>query len=135
MTTWRVASDLASVMLPIGIVGAALAAICAIVAAIAIVRGAEGLSGGAVAVWIVCALMSFTASFANQWMPLILACASLVAMLIIGGVVRLIVGATAVGRAERRRDRVEMPVTPTPVSTTRAVPTVSTNTATVSVVA
>lgn len=135
MTTWRVASDLASVMVPIGIVGAALAVVCAIVAAIAIIRGAEGLSGGAVAVWIVCALTSFTASFANQWMPLIVACAALAGMLVIGGVVRLVVGATALGRAERRRDRAEAPVTQKPVSTTRAVPTVSTNTASVSVVA
>ncbi|WP_136055838.1 hypothetical protein [Microbacterium sp. K24] len=133
MTTWRVASDLASVMVPIGIVGAVLATVCAIVAAVAIIRGAEGLSGGAVAVWIVCALTSFTASFANQWMPVIISCAALVAMLVIGGVVRLVVGATAAGRAERRRGRAEEPV-----STTRSVSTVSTvptNTATVSVVA
>lgn len=132
MTTWRVASDLASVMVPIGIVGAVLAAICAIVAAVAIVRGAGGLSGGAVAVWIVCALMSFTASFANQWLPLIASCAALVAMLVIGGVVRLILGATAEGRDRRRRVRERAPLT-----TTRAVPTaspVSSNTATVSVV-
>ena len=105
MTTVRVASELASVMVPIGIVGAALAAVCAIVAAVAIVRGAGGLSGGAVGLWIVCALMSFTASFANQWMPLLAACAALVAMLVIGGVVRAIVGATALGRADRRRHR------------------------------
>lgn len=105
MTTVRVASELASVMVPIGIVGAALAAVCAIVAAVAIVRGAGGLSGGAVGLWIVCALMSFTASFANQWMPLLAACAALVAMLVIGGVVRAIVGATARGRADRRRHR------------------------------
>ncbi|WP_223623012.1 hypothetical protein [Microbacterium sp. EST19A] len=110
MTTWRVASDLASVMVPIGIVGAVLAAICAIVAAVAIVRGAEGLSGGAVAVWIVGALTSFTASFANQWMPLIVACSALVAMLVIGGVVRLIVGATADGREARRQAREREPV-------------------------
>lgn len=103
MTTVRVASELASVMVSIGIVGAALAAVCAIVAAVAIVRGAGGLSGGAVGLWIVCALMSFTASFANQWIPLFAACAALVAMLVIGGVVRAIVGATALGRADRRR--------------------------------
>lgn len=101
MTTMRVASDLAAVMVPIGYVGAALAAICAVVAAVAIIRGSGGLSGGAVGVWIVFALMSFTASFANQWMPLILACAALAAMLVIGGVVRAIVSAAGVGRPER----------------------------------
>jgi hypothetical protein len=97
----RVASDLAAVMVPIGYVGAALAVICAVVAAVAIIRGSGGLSGGAVGVWIVFALMSFTASFANQWMPLILACAALAAMLVIGGVVRAIVSAAGVGRPER----------------------------------
>jgi hypothetical protein len=97
----RVASDLAAVMVPIGYVGAALAVICAVVAAVAIIRGSGGLSGGAVGVWIVFALMSFTASFANQWMPLILACAALAAMLVIGGVVRANVCAAGVGRPER----------------------------------
>ena len=111
MTTLRVASDLASVMVPIGIAGAALATVCAIVAAIAIVRGAEGLSGGAVALWIVGALMSFTASFANQWLPLIAACVALGAMLVIGGVVRLILGATSLGRTTRRQAR-EQETTP-----------------------
>lgn len=101
MTTMRMASDLAAVLVPIGYVGAALAAICAIVAAVAIIRGKAGLSGGAVGVWIVFALMSFTASFAREWMPLILSGAALVAMLVIGGVVRAIVTAADGGRADR----------------------------------
>lgn len=101
MTTMRVASDLAAVMVPIGYAGAVLAAIFAIVAAIAIVRGAGGLAGGAVGLWIVGALMSVAASFAQEWTPLIVACGSLVAMLIIGGVVRALVNAAGAGRADR----------------------------------
>lgn len=118
MTTMRVASDLAAVMVPIGYAGAALAAICAVVAAVAIVRGAGGLSGGAVGLWIVCALMSFTASFANDWMPLILACAALVAMLVIGGMIRAIVSAAGVARTERTIDE----ALPKGVSATKAMP-------------
>lgn len=100
MTTMRVANDLAEVMVPIGYVGAAIAGACAIVAAVAVVRSSGGLVGGAVGVWFVGALMSFTASFAQQWLPLILACASLVGMLVIGGVVRAIVNAAGVGRTD-----------------------------------
>ena len=110
MTTLRVASDLAAVLVPIGYVGAALAAICAVVAAVAIVRGAGGLTGGAVAVWFVGALMSVTASFGNQWLPLIIACASLTAMLVIGGVVRGLVTASGVERrATPHAERLPVP--------------------------
>ncbi|MFJ6533075.1 hypothetical protein [Microbacterium sp. NPDC091662] len=101
MTTLRMASDLAAVMVPIGYVGAAIAAIFAIVAAVAIVRGAGGLAGGAVGLWIVGTLMSFAASFAREWTPLIVACGSLVAMLVIGSVVRAIVNAAGAGRTDR----------------------------------
>lgn len=101
MTTFRMANELAAVMVPLGIIGAALAVVCAIVAGAAIMRGAVGLSGGAVGVWIPFALLSFTASFANQWVPLLVAGAALVAMLIIGGVVRGIVKATASARRTR----------------------------------
>lgn len=101
MTTFRMANELAAVMVPLGIIGAALAVVCAIVAGAAIMRGASGLSGGAVGVWIPFALLSFTASFANQWVPLLVAGAALVAMLIIGGVVRAIVRTTASGRHRR----------------------------------
>lgn len=101
MTTFRLANDLAAVLLPIGVIGAALAVVCAVVAGIAIMRGAGGLSGGAVGVWIVFALMSFTASFANEWLPLLVAGGALAAMLMLGGVVRAIVNATASGRHTR----------------------------------
>ncbi|PRB18518.1 hypothetical protein CQ042_04320 [Microbacterium sp. MYb62] len=108
-------------MVPIGYVGAALAAICAIVAAIAIIRGAGGLTGGAVALWIVCALMSLTASFASVWMPLILAGASLAAMLVIGFVVRAIANAAGVERADRTVEEA-LPI-PVPASKAAAVTT------------
>ncbi|WP_158297184.1 hypothetical protein [Zhihengliuella sp. ISTPL4] len=118
MTTLGVARDLAAILVPIGYVGAALAAICAIVAAIAIIRGAGGLAGGAVGLWIVCALMSFTASFANQWLPLIAAGASLVGMLVIGGIVRAML--TAGGFESRRRAARVKPAKPAPATTTTA---------------
>jgi hypothetical protein len=131
MTTFRLANDLAAVLVPIGIAGAALAGICAVVAAIAIIRGASGLSGGAVGVWIVGALMSFTASFANQWMPLFAACAALVAMLVIGGVVRAIVAAAEPGREPRSRNVAASPAQVAQKATSLAT---STNTAAVAVV-
>ncbi|GGM34135.1 hypothetical protein GCM10010489_01110 [Microbacterium saperdae] len=93
---------MAAVLVPIGIIGAALAAVCAIVAGIAIMRGAGGLIGGAVGLWIPFALLSFTASFANQWMPLIAAGAALAAMLILGGVVRAIVNVADGGHPSRK---------------------------------
>ncbi|QEA27797.1 hypothetical protein FGL91_04015 [Microbacterium sp. CBA3102] len=104
MTTMRVASDLAAVMVPIGYVGAAIAAACAIVAAVAVIRGSGGLAGGAVGVWIVGALLSVTASFAQEWTPLILSGAALVGMLVIGGVVRAIMTAADAGRPARETD-------------------------------
>ncbi|WP_435748322.1 hypothetical protein [Microbacterium sp. PMB16] len=103
MTTFGLANDLAEVMLPIGMIGAALAAVCAVVAGIAVMRGAGGLTGGAVGLWIVFALLSLTASFANQWLPLIASGAVLAAMLVLGGVVRAIVSATEHAREPRRR--------------------------------
>lgn len=102
MTTLRVANELAAVMVPIGVIGAALAALCAIVAGIAIMRGAGGLIGGAVGLWIPFALLSFTASFANQWLPLIASGAALAAMLVLGGVVRAIVNVADGGHPSRR---------------------------------
>lgn len=88
MTTLRIANEFAAVLVPIGTVGAVLAGLCAIVAGVAIMAGAGGLSGGAVAVWIPCALLSVTASFASQWLPLIASCAALAGMLVLGAVVR-----------------------------------------------
>ncbi|MBT2483934.1 MULTISPECIES: hypothetical protein [unclassified Microbacterium] len=101
MTSFRLANELAEVLVPIGYIGAGLAAVCAVVAGIAIIRGAGGLSGGAVGLWIVFALMSFTASFANQWVPVLAACLALVAMLVVGCVVRGVVLANA-GRSPER---------------------------------
>ncbi|MFS0894621.1 hypothetical protein [Microbacterium sp. 179-I 3D3 NHS] len=101
MSTWGGTRQLAEVMVAIGIAGAVLAAVCAVVAAIAIIRGAGGLSGGAVGLWIACALVSVTASFGDQWMPLLASCAALAAMLVVGGVVRAIVDAA--GRERRPR--------------------------------
>lgn len=138
MTTMRVASDLAAVMVPIGYAGAVIAGICAIVAAVAIVRGAGGLTGGAVGVWFVGALMSVLASFARDWMPLIVACALLVGLLIIGGVVRAIVSASGVERTHR--DAAEPGLPPVPAAKASTVGTatgakpVRTTTASVAVV-
>lgn len=119
MTTFRVANELAEVMVPIGYIGAGLSIVCAVVAAIAIIRGAGGLSGGAVGLWIVFALMSFTASFANQWMPLLAACLALVAMLLVGGVVRGVMRANA-GRSTPLA--ATAPKASTPVATSAARP-------------
>jgi hypothetical protein len=102
MTTLKVANDLAALMVPIGIIGAALAALCAIVAGIAIMRGAGGLIGGAVGLWIPFAMLSSTASFANQWLPLIASGAALAVMLVLGGVVRAIVNVADGGSPSRR---------------------------------
>ena len=81
MTSSRVADELAAVLVPIGVVGMVLAVLCAVVAAVAIVRGAGGLAGGAVGVWIPVAVLSLTASFANQWVPAIVSGAALAVML------------------------------------------------------
>lgn len=99
MNTTRVASDLAAVMVPLGYAGAVFAVICALVAAVAIVRGNGGLTGGAVGVWIVCALLSLVASFASDWLPPIMAGSALVVLLAAGGVVKWIVSATTARRA------------------------------------
>jgi len=107
MTSSRVANELASILVPIGTVGAVLAALCAIVAGIAIMRGAAGLVGGAVGLWIPSAMLSSTASFASQWLPLVIAGASLVAMLIIGAIGRGVLGAGAPAREAARAARAQ----------------------------
>ncbi|HWS52101.1 MAG TPA: hypothetical protein VN241_13915 [Microbacterium sp.] len=91
MTTLGLSNSLSAVLVPIGWVGAALAVICAIAAGIAVARGSGGLSGGAVGLWIPATMLSITASFANEWMPLVASAATLVAMLVLGGTVRAIV--------------------------------------------
>lgn len=129
MTSSRVASDLAAFLVPAGVVGAVLAVVCAVVAAVAIVRGAGGLTGGAVGVWIPSALTSLLAGFANQWVPLIVSGAALVGMLVIGAVVRAIVTASGYERPEKTDAVAALPVAastaevPSPPSTlTRPTP-------------
>lgn len=107
MTSSRMASELASILVPIGVVGAVLAALCAIVAGVAIMRGAAGLAGGAVGLWIPSAMLSSTASFASQWMPLLVSGVVLAAMLVIGAVVRAILSAGEPARQAARIARAE----------------------------
>lgn len=107
MTSSRMANELASILVPIGVVGAVLAALCAIVAGVAIMRGAAGLAGGAVGLWIPSAMLSFTASFANQWTPLLVSGVVLVAMLVIGAVVRGVVNAGEPARESARAARIQ----------------------------
>lgn len=125
MTTLRVANELAAVLVPIGVIGAVLAALCAIVAGIAIMRGAGGLIGGAVGMWIPFALLSFTASFANQWLPLIASWAALAAMLVLGSVVRAIVNVADGGRPSRRPVTAPVTVTSPLVSSAKSSPVTS----------
>ncbi|WP_394195115.1 hypothetical protein [Microbacterium foliorum] len=118
------ASELASILVPIGVVGAVLAALCAIVAGVAIMRGAAGLAGGAVGLWIPSAMLSTTASFANQWTPLLVSGIVLVAMLVIGAVTRGIVNAgepaREVARAARIQAVVDAPEPTVPARSTKA---------------
>lgn len=92
MTSSRVAHELAAFLVPLGIIGAAVAVLCAVIAGIAIARGAGGLAGGAVGLWIPATVLSLTASFAHEWTPLIVAGAALVGMLVVGTVLRVIIG-------------------------------------------
>ncbi|WP_341955812.1 hypothetical protein [Microbacterium sp. LWH13-1.2] len=101
------ADELASILVPIGVVGAVIAALCAIVAGVAIMRAAGGLAGGAVGLWIPSAMLSLTASFASQWTPLLVSGVALVAMLVIGAVVRAIVSAGEPGRQAARTARAQ----------------------------
>lgn len=134
MTTLGVARDLASVLVPMGYVGAALAVVCAIVAAIAIIRGAGGLAGGAVGLWIVAALMSFTASFGNQWLPLIVSGAALVGMLVIGGIVRAMLSAGGIEPRPRAARTEAAPATTTTTTATLKTGSTATPTAPVAIV-
>lgn len=125
MTTWRMASDLAAIMVPAGVVGAVLAALCALVAGIAIVRRAGGLCGGAVGVWIPAAMLSSVAGFADQWLPLLLSGALLVGMLVIGTAVRGVMNATGFELPLRKAEEAATQATATtaaPAPATTAVP-------------
>lgn len=123
MTSSRMAHELAAFLVPLGFFGAAVAVLCAIVAGIAIARGAGGLAGGAVGLWIAAALLSLTASFAQQWTPLIVAGAALVGMLVIGGVLRGIIG-SAESRASARSVAapIEAPAVSAPASAPSSAP-------------
>lgn len=107
MSTLAVTNTLATFFVPIGMAGAALAIICAVVATVAIARGAAGLTGGAIGVWIVGALLSMAASFAAQWMPLFAALIALAVGIALGGVIRMLVLTT---RAKPVTASIEMPL-------------------------
>lgn len=126
MTSSRVANELAAMLVPLGIAGAVVAVLCAVLAGIAIMRGAGGLSGGAVGVWIPAAMLSSTASFANQWMPVIVSTAALVVMLVLGAVGRGVLAATAPQREAARAERAS--AAPATVSAEPATGTVSVGT-------
>lgn len=131
MTSSRVAHELASILVPIGIVGAAVAVLCAALAAVAIARGNAGLAGGAVGVWVPAAVLSLAASFASQWVPLIVSGAALVGMLVVGAVARSIISAGAPAREAARAARADetlsaQDVVPAPRTTTASVATAST---------
>lgn len=122
MTTWRMASDLAAIMVPIGVVGAVLAGLCAVVAGIAIVRRAGGLCGGAVGVWIPAAMLSSVAGFASQWLPLLLSGALLVGMLVIGAVTRGVMNAIGYELPERKAEADAVADVAAPAPVTNAIP-------------
>ena len=115
MSSLGVLRDLAEFFLPIGVVGASIAALCAIVAMFALARGAAGVVGGAGALWIGGALLSLASGFAGDWTPALVAAGSLVAALIVGGVLRAGVVALT-SRPQRARVVTEEPA---PVAVTR----------------
>lgn len=122
MTTIGITRDLAAFLVPLGVTGAVLAVICAIVAGVAIARGAGGLSGGAVGVWIPFAMLSFTASFATQWMPAIVSGVALAAMLVLGGIARAVLRVTGDARLARRASAEAQAAASAPATTTIIVP-------------
>ena len=99
MSTLGLTNTLVSVFVPIGVTGAVIALACALVAAFAIARGAAGLAGGAIGVWIVGALLSVSASFASLWTPFFVAAIGLGVALIAGTVLRVVLGPLLARRA------------------------------------
>lgn len=89
MSSIGVVRDLAEFFMPIGIVGAVIAVLCALVAAVALASGSGAVCGGAVAVWIGGAMLSLASGFSGEWIPAIVACGALLAMLVIGALVRV----------------------------------------------
>lgn len=100
MSSLAVANTLAAVLTPIGIAGAVLAVVCALVTAVAIARGAAGLAGGCVGIWILGAMLSLCASFAAVWMPVFVSLGALGAAFVVGGLARTLLRAV-------RRTRIE----------------------------
>lgn len=90
MSSLAVTNTLASVFVPIGVAGAVIAVVCALVTAFALARGAAGLAGGGIGVWIVGALLSLSASFAMQWMPFFVAAGALVAAFVVAPLARML---------------------------------------------
>ncbi len=90
MSTLAVTSTLGSVFVPVGIAGAVIALVCALIAAFAMARGSAGLCGGAVGVWIVGTMLSLSASFASEWMPVFVSLSALAVALVLGGIARLV---------------------------------------------
>ena len=115
VTSSAVVNELAGVFVPIGVAGAVIAVLCALVALIAMMRGAEGLVGGAVAGWIFGTLLSVAAAAANTWLPTLVSGAALAVALTLGGIVRAIVA----GRPERAARPVEPVVPAKPAATGR----------------
>ena len=107
MSTLGLTNTLVSVFVPIGVTGAVIALACALVAAFAIARGAAGLAGGAIGVWIVGALLSVSASFAALWTPFFVAAIGLGVALIAGTVLRVVL-APLLARRATAAERVEL---------------------------
>lgn len=93
MSSPAVANTLAAVLVPIGNAGAVLAVVCALVAAFALARGAAGLAGGGVGVWILGALLSLCASFAAEWTPVLVSLGALAAAFVVGALARVLLRA------------------------------------------
>lgn len=107
MSTLGLTNTLVSVFVPIGVTGAVIALACALVAAFAIARGAAGLAGGAIGVWIVGALLSVSASFAALWTPFFVAAIGLGVALIAGTVLRVVLAPLLARRAAAVEQRGE----------------------------
>lgn len=101
MSTLAMTHTLAAIFVPIGIAGAVLAVICALIVTFALARRAAGLAGGAAGVWIVGALLSWASSFADLWLPLLVSLGALGAALVVGGLLRVLIGGV------RRREQPE----------------------------
>lgn len=116
MSTLALTKALMSIFVPIGVTGAVIALVCALVAVIALARGAAGLAGGAIGVWIVGALLSLAASFANEWLPVLVALLGLAVALVAGAMIRLAVRTASASRAAApavsAAPAVESPVVP-----------------------